>query len=126
MKNETKSSDNIKPKPAKDALVVRELKSLYTKILLPIEKTYFFHDFHHREILPAELGSKPTILLLGQYSTGKTSFIKHLIGSEYPGMHIGPEPTTDKFVAVVHGETGKYIKGNALIAVKELPFQVYL
>jgi len=39
------------------------------------------------------------------------------------GMHIGPEPTTDKFVAVVHGEEGKYIKGNALIAVKDLPFQ---
>jgi len=37
-------------------------------------------------------------------------------------MHIGPEPTTDKFIAVVNGETGKVIKGNALIAVGELPF----
>ena len=66
-------------------------------------------------MLPAELSSKPTILLLGQYSTGKTTFIRHLIGCDYPSMHIGPEPTTDKFVAVVHGEQEKYIKGSALV-----------
>ena len=107
----------------KDAIVVKELKELYSKTLLPIERKYFFHDFHHREMLPAELSSKPTILLLGQYSTGKTTFIKHLIQSDYPNMSIGPEPTTDKFVAVVHGEDGKYIKGNALTSVKSLPFQ---
>jgi GTPase SAR1 family protein len=115
---------SVRPKePPRDAQVVRELKDLYYHKLLPIEKKYFFHELHHREILDAELGSKPTVLLLGQYSTGKTSFIKQLIGAEYPGMNIGPEPTTDKFVAVVHGETGKYIKGNALVAVKDLPFQ---
>lgn len=27
---------------------------------------------------------------------GKTTFIKHLLGREYPGAHIGPEPTTDR------------------------------
>ena len=37
-------------------------------------------------------------------------------------MNIGPDPTTDKFIAVVNGESGKVIKGNALIAVEELPF----
>ena len=36
------------------------------------------------------------MLLLGQYSTGKTTFIKHLLGRDYPGIHIGPEPTTGK------------------------------
>ena len=104
-----------------DALVVKSLKSLYLKKLRPLERKYFFHDFLKPEILPNELGAKPTILLLGQYSVGKTSFIKHLINAEYPGMHIGPEPTTDKFIAVVNGETG-IIKGNALISVGELPF----
>ena len=29
---------------------------------------------------------------------GKTTFIKHLLGREYPGSQIGPEPTTDRFV----------------------------
>lgn len=41
------------------------------------------------------------VMLLGQYSTGKTTFIKHLLKTGYPGAHIGPEPTTDRFVAVM-------------------------
>jgi hypothetical protein len=73
-------------------------------------------------------------MLLGQYSTGKTTFIKHLLKCSYPGKlsfvcasvcmqahfrlksficfidylisllsgaHIGPEPTTDRFVVVM-------------------------
>ena len=73
-------------------------------------------------MLASEIASKPTVLLLGQYSVGKTSFIRHLIGCEYPGMHIGPEPTTDRFIAVVHGENERVIKGNALTGVADLPF----
>jgi hypothetical protein len=41
---------------------------------------------------------------------------------DYPGIHIGPEPTTDKFIAVVHGDESKVIKGNSLTAVDELPY----
>jgi len=40
--------------------------------------------------------------LIGQYSTGKTTFLNHLLGEDFPGMHIGPEPTTDKFMALFH------------------------
>jgi hypothetical protein len=32
------------------------------------------------------------------------------------------QPTTDKFIAVVHGESGKVIKGSSLTAVSDLPF----
>ena len=53
-------------------------------------------------------------MLIGQYSTGKTTFIKHLIGMDYPEIHIGPE-FTDNFMAVVYGDE-KTIKGNALTA----------
>ena len=73
-------------------------------------------------MLPSEISSKPTVLLLGQYSVGKTTFIKHLIKADYPGIHIGPEPTTDRYIAVVHGKENKIIKGNALTGVVDLPF----
>jgi len=43
------------------------------------------------------------VLMIGQYSTGKTTFIRHLVGGDYPSMHIGPEPTTDRFTALIHG-----------------------
>ncbi|CAM9103050.1 unnamed protein product, partial [Ectocarpus fasciculatus] len=107
---------------SQDNVVVDELITLYSKQILPIEQKYLFHRFHAPEILPAELAAKPQVLLLGQYSTGKTTFIRNLIGTDYPGIHIGPEPTTDKFIAVVHGQSGKVIKGNSLTAVGDLPF----
>lgn len=86
----------------------------------------------------SDFDAKPMVMLLGQYSTGKTTFIKHLLKSSYPGKssislfgckcvsatcarikyiisssvlflthitsagaHIGPEPTTDRFVVVM-------------------------
>lgn len=63
--------------------VVNELKELYFDRLLPIEKTYLFNKFNNSEIIESEMNSKPTILLVGQYSTGKTTFIRNLIGTVY-------------------------------------------
>ncbi len=105
-----------------DSKVVRDLKDLYSSRLLPIERSCLFEKFHKPEILEAEMSAKPTVLLVGQYSTGKTSLIRQLIGMDYPEIHIGPEPTTDRFIAVVHGEQAKTIQGNALTGISDLPF----
>ena len=59
--------------------------------------------------------SKPMVVLLGQYSVGKTSFIRYLLGRDFPGQRIGPEPTTDRIVAIDRGESGdKIVPGAAL------------
>ena len=63
------------------------------------------------------------VLLLGQYSVGKTSFIKYLLGRDFPGAHIGPEPTTDRFIAVMHGQEDKTTPGNALAVSANMPFR---
>ena len=65
---------------------------------------------------------KPNVLLLGQYSTGKTTFIKHLLGKEYPGCNIGPEPTTDRFVVVQHGPETRRTPGQTLAVQTDKPF----
>ena len=78
-----------------DGNVIRELKQLYSTRLLPIEKQYLFSKLHYPEILDSELSAKPTVLLVGQYSTGKTSFIRNLLGMDYPEIHIGPEVLSD-------------------------------
>ena len=57
---------------------------------------------------------------------GKTTFIKHLLGREYPGIHIGPEPTTDRFVVVMHGLEERRTPGNTLIVQPDKPYQVGL
>lgn len=58
--------------------VTEGLQSLYTKKLLPLEETYLFHDFHSPALEAADFQSKPMVLLVGQYSTGKTTFIRYL------------------------------------------------
>ena len=87
---------------------------------LPLEEHYSFADFFSAsmsdtdiEVMLSELLSqrvlilaqaKPFVLLIGQYSVGKTTFINHLLGNPptgYPGSNVGPEPTTDRFMVSV-------------------------
>ena len=72
--------------------------------LLPLEKEYQFHDFHSPVLEDADFDARPMVMLVGQYSTGKTTFIRYLLEKDYPGIRIGPEPTTDSFTAVMYGE----------------------
>jgi len=62
------------------------------------------------------------ILLLGQYSVGKTSFVKYLLGRDFPGIRVGPEPTTDRFTTVLWGSQDKIIPGAALCSQSDRPF----
>merc|ERR1712227_124841 len=111
--------------------VSQGLKKLYMNKLRNLEEMYKFHDFHSPPLDEADFDSKPMILLVGQYSTGKTTFIKYLLESEFPGMRIGPEPTTDCFIIISQGDkdevTGKItegvVPGNALVVDRSKPFR---
>lgn len=70
-----------------------------------------------------EFDSKPQIMLIGQYSVGKTSFIRYLLGRDFPGQRIGPEPTTDRFTVLINGPEERTIPGNALSVHPDLPFR---
>jgi EH domain-containing protein 1 len=63
------------------------------------------------------------VLLIGQYSVGKTSFIRYLLGRDFPGQRIGPEPTTDRFTVLINGPEERTIPGNALSVHPDLPFR---
>ncbi|KMQ87085.1 eh domain-containing protein 1 [Lasius niger] len=95
--------------------VTEGLKRIYKSKLLPLEQYYQFHDFHSPQLDDPDFDAKPMILLVGQYSTGKTTFIKYLLEREFPGIRIGPEPTTDRFIAVMYDEKEGVIPGNALV-----------
>nr|XP_003419656.1 EH domain-containing protein 1 [Loxodonta africana] len=94
-----------KKEPELFQTVAEGLRQLYAQKLLPLEEHYRFHEFHSPALEDADFDNKPMVLLVGQYSTGKTTFIRHLIEQDFPGMRIGPEPTTDSFIAVMHGPT---------------------
>ncbi|CAN8268959.1 unnamed protein product [Cochlearia groenlandica] len=102
--------------------VVDGLKRLYIQKLKPLEVAYRFNDFVSPLLTNSDFDAKPMVMLLGQYSTGKTTFIKHLLKASYPGAHIGPEPTTDRFVVVMSGPDERSIPGNTVAVQADMPF----
>ncbi|THU67486.1 hypothetical protein C4D60_Mb05t25130 [Musa balbisiana] len=80
--------------------IIDGLKRLYSQKLELLEITYRFNEFASPLLTNSDFDAKPMVMLLGQYSTGKTTFIKHLLKCDYPGATIGLEPTTDKFIVV--------------------------
>uniref|UniRef100_A0A3P9KV28 EH-domain containing 2a n=1 Tax=Oryzias latipes TaxID=8090 RepID=A0A3P9KV28_ORYLA len=112
------------PKILQDVnMVTEELKNLYYKRLLPIEKYYAFHHYHSPSYEDADFDNKPMVLVMGQYSTGKTTFIRYLIEQDFPGSRVGPEPTTDCFTALMYGAGERIIPGNALTMDPKKPFR---
>ncbi|WOK94266.1 EH domain-containing protein 1 [Canna indica] len=102
--------------------IIDGLKRLYIQKLKPLEVTYRFNDFASPLLTNSDFDAKPMVMLLGQYSTGKTTFIKHLLKSGYPGAHIGPEPTTDRFVVVMSGPDERTVPGNTIAVQADMPF----
>ena len=78
--------------------VTNGLQQVYKQKLLPLEKEYQFHDFHSPALDDPDFDARPMVMLVGQYSTGKTTFIRYLLEQDFPGIRIGPEPTTDRWV----------------------------
>jgi len=102
--------------------VLRSLKQIYGQRILEAEKRYLFDQFHGQPLRASDFDAKPMVLLLGQYSVGKTSFIEYLLKRPFPGQRIGPEPTTDRYVAVMYGDEEQTIPGNALSVDPDQPF----
>jgi len=116
-------SKQKKTEPEVYPSVLDGIKKIYAAALRPLEETYRFDAFHMPIMRDSDFDAKPSVLFLGQYSTGKTSFIRYLLEGNYPGANIGPEPTTDRFVAVMGGKEEMIIPGNALVVQSGTQFR---
>ena len=56
--------------------VTSGMKQVYKESLLPLEREYKFHDFHSPMLMDPDFHGKPLVILVGQFSTGKTTFIR--------------------------------------------------
>ena len=62
---------------------LKDLKRVFETAIRPLEKAYKYQDISNRHVTDAEIFGTPLLLLLGPYSTGKSSFINYLLGLEY-------------------------------------------
>ncbi|KAF0992544.1 hypothetical protein HZS_3954 [Henneguya salminicola] len=104
--------------------VCQGLNQLYIRKLLPLETAYKFHELERPRAEIADFTGPPMVMFVGQYSTGKTTFIRYLLNQDYPECRIGPEPTTDRFIAIMHGDNTRSIPGNAVVVDPSKPFRV--
>lgn len=102
--------------------ITEGIRTIYRAQIQPLEEKFLFQQFHSPLLTDGEIRARPMVMLMGQYSVGKTTFITHLLGRDFPGSQVGPEPTTDRFMALLHGKEEKNIPGNALALQAHLPF----
>ncbi|RDX87356.1 EH domain-containing protein 1, partial [Mucuna pruriens] len=97
------SSKSAKKVPASSVTsIIDGLKRLYLQKLKPLEVAYRYNDFVSPLLTNSDFDAKPMILLLGS--------------------HIGPEPTTDRFVVVMSGPDERSIPGNTVAVQADMPF----
>jgi len=121
-----REDDEVKEKnsdqPQEIPIMIGALKKMYKEKLLPLEKRFKYDEFASPHLKDAYFDAKPFVLLIGQYSVGKTTFIKFLLERDFPGVRIGPEPTTDRFMVIMGASMDRTIPGNALVADASKPF----
>lgn len=101
------------------------LKRIYKAKVRPLEQACKFSEFYASELTDGDFDARPFVLLVGGYSVGKTSFIRYMLERDFPGSRIGPEPTTDRFLAVMAGRPGQaesVTPGNAAAVDLNRPF----
>jgi len=112
-----------KKKVTQTSIVTEGLAKIYMASLRELEAAFEFPKFHTPLLNTIDFEAKPMVLLVGQYSVGKTSFVKYLLKRDFPGIRIGPEPTTDCFQAVMFGNVERNIPGNAACMDNTKPFK---
>lgn len=95
--------------------VVNEMKKLYRSKLLPLEEQSQFHQLHSAKLEDADFEAKPMVLIVGQHSTARTTFIRYLLECEPPAPYLETDSITDRFITLIFDEKERTIPGNALI-----------
>jgi len=103
--------------------VRKQLAKLYDENLRDLEEAYLFEKTHNLPLSYGDLTAPPMIITMGQYSTGKSSFIRYLVGQDFPGLRIAAEPTTDNVVSIMYGEKDQIIPGNTLVLDDRFQYQ---
>ncbi|KAH9577236.1 Dynamin superfamily [Trypanosoma melophagium] len=101
--------------------VIAELQRIYIERVRPIETKFQYDVYRPSWFSETIVQKKPFVTFLGPFSSGKSTFINYLMQSNY--LLTGPQPVTDKFTVIMHGEQVQQIPGRVLMADSSQPFR---
>lgn len=93
------------------------IRGYYDDPLIPLSKQFMFR----RPPTVGELQRPPQVLLLGNHSSGKSTFINFLLGTEL--QRTGVAPTDDGFTLITHGPVATELDGHAVVSNPNLPYE---
>jgi len=93
------------------------IREYYNDPLDPLAKQFMFR----RPPTVGELRRPPQVLMLGNHSSGKSTFINHLLGVDV--QKTGVAPTDDNFTIITHGDFETDRDGPAVVSNPDLPYE---
>ncbi len=93
----------------------QKVQSLYEKILTPISERLGF------DLPQKKISGFPTVLFLGNHSSGKSTFINFLLGAEL--QKTGLAPTDDGFTIITHGDKRDEFDGQTVVTHPDLAYE---
>ena len=93
------------------------IRSYYEDPLEPLAEQFLFR----RPPTVGELRRPTQVLLLGNHSSGKSTFVNYLLGDDV--QKTGVAPTDDGFTIITHGATATERDGPAVVSNPDLPYE---
>jgi GTPase SAR1 family protein len=95
----------------------REVQAVYDRTLQPLAQRLAME----LPVSGKDAPGLPTVLFLGNHSSGKSSFINALIGAEV--QKTGLAPTDDGFTLLIHGKQVDVLDGQTVVSHPALAYQ---
>jgi len=92
------------------------VRRIYREAVDPLAEKFAFGD----RPTEGEISGPPTVLFLGNHSSGKSTFINHLLGAEV--QKTGLAPTDDAFTVLAWGPSEEERDGAAVASNPDLPY----
>ncbi len=93
------------------------IRGFYSDPLAPLAKQFMFR----RPPTVGELQRPPQVLLLGNHSSGKSTFVNHLLGMDV--QKTGVAPTDDGFSIITYSEVAADRDGPSVVSNPDLPYE---
>jgi len=93
------------------------IRGFYADAIDPIAEQFIFQ----RPPTVGEIKRPPLVLMLGNHSSGKSTFINYLLGKHV--QKTGVAPTDDDFTIITHGDVEDDRDGPSVVSNPDLPYE---